>query len=152
MEYLSQYEYSITYIRGEDNTVADALSRMPVSDAEPLTVAATFSIENDPTLCTKIWKGYTEDTWCTGIMDDLKQGVINKKLDIKLQNGLLFVGSHLIIPKYLDLRESLYRLAHNHLGHFGGEKSYTSLRDEFYWPNMRKDLLSAYVPSCTNCQ
>ena len=30
MEYLSQYEYSITYIRGEDNTVADALSQMPV--------------------------------------------------------------------------------------------------------------------------
>ena len=54
MEYLSQYEYSITYIRGEDNTVADALSRMPVSDAELLTIAATFSIENNPTLYTKI--------------------------------------------------------------------------------------------------
>ena len=28
MEYLSQYEYTITYIKGEDNTVADTLSRM----------------------------------------------------------------------------------------------------------------------------
>jgi hypothetical protein len=28
-EFLSQYDMSITYIRGEDNTVADALSRLP---------------------------------------------------------------------------------------------------------------------------
>ena len=28
MEYLLQYEYEIHYVKGEDNTVADALSRL----------------------------------------------------------------------------------------------------------------------------
>jgi hypothetical protein len=27
-----------------------------------------------------------------------------------------------------------------------------SLHNEFYWPNMRKDLITAYVPGCTDCQ
>jgi hypothetical protein len=153
MEYLSQYEHSITYIKGEDNTVADALSQLPIDKAAgPLAVTATFTIENDPKLFSKIRKGYTHNTWCAGILDDLKRGVIDSKLDIKLKNGLLFVGSRLVIPKYLDLREQLFRLAHDHLGHFGGEKTYASLRDEYYWPNMRRDLLTAYVPACAACQ
>ena len=58
MEYLSQYEYSITYIKGEDNTVADALSRMPITEAKPLPISAIFSIKNDLELFTKIQKGY----------------------------------------------------------------------------------------------
>jgi hypothetical protein len=62
------------------------------------------------------------------------------------------VGSRLVIPKYHDLREQLFWLTHDHLGHFRGKKSYVSLRDEFYWPNMRRDLLMAYVPGCADCQ
>lgn len=38
------------------------------------------------------------------------------------------------------------------LGHFGAEKSYETLRHSYYWPNMRKHLETAYVPSCPDCQ
>lgn len=68
------------------------------------------------------------------------------------KNGLLLVGDRLIILKYKDLQEQLFRLAHDHLGHFRGEKLYGSLRNNFYWPNMRKDLINAYIPSCGPCQ
>lgn len=85
-------------------------------------------------------------------MDDLKHGVVDPKLDITFKNGLLFVGGRLIIPKYKDLCEQLFRLTHDHLGHFRGEKSYRLLRDEFYWPNMRRDLINTYIPSCGPCQ
>lgn len=59
MEYLSQYEYSITYIKGEDNSVADALSRLPdpISLATPIN--AVFDIESNPKLFGRIRKGYT---------------------------------------------------------------------------------------------
>lgn len=50
------------------------------------------------------------------------------------------------------IREALFQLAHDTLGHFGTDKSYAALRDAYYWPNMRKQLQHSYVPSCTECQ
>lgn len=38
------------------------------------------------------------------------------------------------------------------IGHFGADKSYASLWDAYYWPNMWLDLEKAYVPLCTDCQ
>lgn len=75
MEYMSQYEYSITYIHGERNTVADALSRLPDSiNEQPLCIiaASMFTIESDPRLITQIKNGYWADPWCVGILDDFK--------------------------------------------------------------------------------
>jgi len=67
-------------------------------------------------------------------------------------NGLWYVGSRLLIPRTGDLREQLFRIAHDSMGHFGADKSYALLRDDYYWPNMRRDLEDAYVPACTECQ
>ena len=57
-----------------------------------------------------------------------------------------------MIPQDLKVCELLYNLAHDTLGHFGFDKSYESLRGSYYWPNMRRDLENAYIPSCTECQ
>jgi hypothetical protein len=104
MEYLSQYEYTITYIPGEDNTVADVLFRLPdengIVDVEACTV---FSIEGDTNWARRIKKGYRLDPWCMGIIDDLARGVLDKKLEISLKNGLLFIGTWLVIPKWKSL-------------------------------------------------
>ena len=54
--------------------------------------------------------------------------------------------------KVLHIREALFFLAHDALGHFGADKSYAALRMSYYWPNMRKHLEQAYVPSCADCQ
>ena len=155
MEYLSQYEYTITYINGEKNTVADTLSRLPDSIDEKelqLTTAAIFEVRSDPKLIQRITKGYRVDPWCSNILNNLNRGVLDNKLNITLKHGLLFIGSWLIIPKYKHLRKHLFQLAHDNLGHFGTEKSYANLRDDYYWPNMRRDLAKGYVPGCIDCQ
>lgn len=153
MEYLSQYKYTINYVKGEDNTVANTLSRMLSKEVPADTeVAAIFTIENDLQVFADIRRGYKEDKWCTAIINDLKWNMINSKLAITWKNGLLFMGGRLMVPKYKDLHEKLYRLVHDNLGHFGGEKSYSSLHNKFYWPNMQNDLLSAYIPGCVDCQ
>jgi hypothetical protein len=54
-----------------------------------------------------------------------------------LTNQLLYVGHRLVIPQNLQVRELLYNL---------------TLRDSYYWPNMRRDLEKAYIPSCSECQ
>jgi len=46
------------------------------------------------------------------------------------------------------LRETLFSLAHDALGHFGFDKTYGSLQEAYYWPNMRWDLEQGYMPSC----
>lgn len=85
-------------------------------------------------------------------MNNIKQGVLDPKLEITLKNGLLFIGKWLVILKYKNICKQLFRLAHNHLSHFGGEKSYASLKNKFYWLNMRRDLMNAYIPGCRPCQ
>jgi hypothetical protein len=68
------------------------------------------------------------------------------------ENELWYLGNHLIIPRFSTLHEDLFCFAHDSLGHFGAKKSYASIRDCYYWPNMCKDLENAYVPACTECQ
>ncbi|RDB24930.1 Transposon Ty3-I Gag-Pol polyprotein [Hypsizygus marmoreus] len=152
MEYLSQYDYDIHYIRGEDNSVADALSRLPSSYTEPQVVAPIWSITSDKSLLDDIKLGYTEDPWTKSLLHDIKHDLILPSSGINLIDDLLFIGDRLVIPKYADLRENLFRLAHDNLGHFGGDKSYATLRSSYYWPNMRRNLVTAYVPQCMECQ
>jgi hypothetical protein len=153
MEYMSQYDCSIDHICGEDNCVADTLSRLPNTiDTPSRIVAGVFEIRSDPTFVQDIKDGYHLDPWCKALASDLARGMTDRKLDITSRNGLIFIGPRLIIPRHKNLQESLFHLAHNNLGHFGSEKSYNALRADFYWPNMRKDLVNAYVPSCADCQ
>lgn len=72
--------------------------------------------------------------------------------NIQMRNGFWFVDDRLFVPKAHGLRETLYRLAHDRLGHFGAQKTYETLRTSYYWPNMRKDLETAYIPACADCQ
>lgn len=74
------------------------------------------------------------------------------KMGIVVRAGLLYVGDRMVIPRIPELRETLFRLAHDSLGYFSGEKSYAALRPSYYWPNMWKELKDLYDPSCEHCQ
>jgi hypothetical protein len=141
------------YIPGPDNTVADALSRLPEDTVPELQlheswgspVAAVLSISTDQTVLNTIKCGYTVGEYCLKIAKSSIPGT-------KCVNGLWYVGDRLLIPRVGDICENLFRLAHDALGHFGADKSYAILRDVYYWPNMRCDLEKAYIPSCQDCQ
>lgn len=199
MEFLSQYDCKIIYIKGENNSVADALSRVPcnlntvtspssllaeqhalpifhnasalgkiasvfsssspnpfsevvtsliasVSQPTPV-VSNVLSVSSDSKLLSEIKKGYLHDPFITS----LKAASPGTSF-ISEQNGFWFIGNRLVIPNVPHIREALFFLAHDALGHFGAEKSYAALRHSYYWPNMRKQLERAYVPSCPECQ
>jgi hypothetical protein len=163
-EFMSQFEIKIVYIKGEDNTVADALSRLPDDEMDPITdaddellpnyeawhastSASILNISADAKFLNDIRLGYATDPFC--------QKMIGSKASfpsLTNVNDLWYVGDRLLVPKVTDVRESLFRLAHDSLGHFGAEKSYAALRDSYYWPGMRRDLERAYVPACIDCQ
>ena len=151
-EFLSEYDFDIVYVKGGDNTVVDALSRMPeegegTSGRTFTTVAAVLSVSMDPKICDEIRVGYTSDSFCQKLLlnrDSLPS--------VKVIDGLIYISSRLVIPRVGTIREDLFRMAHDSLGHFGAEKSYANLRSAYYWPRMRAELEDAYVPGCDACQ
>jgi len=138
MEYMAHYDMEIMYIKGKDNTMADALSRLPnsVDGEETLMVATLLSVATDGSLLESICDRYRMDLFCKRI--HVVQGSID---GIEWREGLLYIGGRLG-----TLRKDLFRLTHNTLGHFGFDKLYVSLRDSYYWPNMQRDLKDAYIP------
>jgi hypothetical protein len=150
-EFLLQYEINIP---DPDNTVADALSRLPddttvippmLHESWRSPIAAILSIATDQTVLDAIKCRYASDDYC------IKISKFNIS-DTKCMNGLWYIGDRLLIPRIGDIRKNLFRLAHDCLGHFGTDKSYAVLRDAYYWPNMRHDLKKAYIPSCEHCE
>jgi hypothetical protein len=157
-EFMSQFEMSITYIKAEENTVADALSRLPeerdAGSEAPLwqtwmtgRVATVMAVGADAKFLADIRSGYEQDEFCQKIIKGK-----SKVPGISSVDGLWYIGSRLLVPRTGDVREQLFRLAHDTLGHFGTNKTYGTLRGSYYWPNMRKDLEEAYIPVCQDCQ
>lgn len=154
---MSQYDCCISYIRGEDNTVADALSQLPEKTFEDemviephvawsgKAVGAILRVATDAAVLAEIVAGYKQDSFCV----KLKEAGMK---DIRQINSLWYVGDRLVIPRVGNIRENLFRLAHDEMGHFGSDKCYATLRDTYYWPNMRRDLEDSYIPGCNDCQ
>lgn len=148
-EFLAHYNHEIIYIKGDNNTVADALSHLPnsIDIAPPVPTTSILSVHIDPTLLKSIVDGYEIDPFCIKLANN------DKSIEgIKWVHGLLYVGNCLVIPRIGTLQEDLFHLTHDSLRHFGFDKSYASLRDTYYWPNMQRDLLEAYIPACPDCQ
>jgi hypothetical protein len=110
-------------------------------------VAATLSISADGELLNMIRAGYATNPWCKWITD-----AKIKLHGICVTDGLFYAGDRLIIPRSSNVHELLFHLTHDVLGHFGFTKSYGSLCDSFFWPNMCQDLKLAYIPACADCQ
>lgn len=68
------------------------------------------------------------------------------KEELSVQNGVLFRGDRVVIPKALRTE----MLARVHSSHIGGEACYRQARDTLYWPGMRADIID-FVGKCTVC-
>ena len=150
-EEMGQYDFEIVYVGGETNEAADALSRLP-DDCDLLLMTPVIAtvhslkISAHPEWLQRIKEGYKNDSWCR------KLNEATSFHGIRTENDLWYVGNRLIIPRVREIREGLFRLAHDSRGHFGFDKSYAALRDCYYWPNMRKEIETMYIPSCESCQ
>lgn len=140
LETLSQFNLDFKYLRGEDNTVADALSR--VEDVASCGIRSTF----DEELRREIKQGYESDTFCTRLNSTLplRQGT-------ECRDGLIFIEDRLVIPNVGKLRHRLIEQTHEALGHLGVLKTTSQLRSEFFWPDMGGDV-QRFVSHCDKCQ
>ena len=111
----------------------------------PIPVSTVLSLAMDMSVLMDICASYLLNSLCTKIVNSKATGVKNV-------DGLWYIGSHLVIPWYKDLQENLFCMSHDCLGHFRTDKSYATLCDSYYWPNMQQDLEMVYVLGCIDCQ
>jgi hypothetical protein len=59
-----------------------------------------------------------------------------------IQEGLLFKGNQLSIPKF-SMRDNLLKEKHNGglVGYFGHDNTFAQLRSSYYWPGMRTKVI-----------
>jgi hypothetical protein len=101
MEFLSQYDASIRYLPGDQNTVADALSRLP--DTETTTIASIFAqtrghkirtrFELEDAILDEVKQGYALDPF-TEKLTSASSGIQN----VTNKNSFWFIDKHLVIP------------------------------------------------------
>jgi Integrase zinc binding domain len=108
----------------------------------PTTSTSAISIDDE--LLTSIQNNYLSDPWCAILLS-----ASSSLQNLMFNDGLWFIGDHLVIPAGDNICECIFHLAHNSSGHFGFFKMYKSIRNSFFWPGMHKDLEYGYIPSCT---
>ena len=122
-----RFTYTISHIPGKELTVADALSRAPVSN--PTSADTQFNSEVDAYVnlvlasfpatekqLRHIQEAHTEDVVCSQVSKYCTEGWPNKDLvpnalkpyfqfagELNVQKGLLLKGSRIVIPTSLQL-------------------------------------------------
>ena len=148
MDTLAEFDYTVKYIPGPSNRVADALSRQ-------LCALATSSPVNS-VLQTKIIAAYSQDPTVTTMIQALRSESPPDNLDLSLSpSGLLLdlttSTPRVYVPDSPALHSALLHEAHDAAGHFGADKTLDLLNRQYYWPRMRQSV-EAYVRSCESCQ
>ena len=148
---LSEYNYTIEYQKGENNAVADTLSRHPVEEAKEMELTGL------PML------GITITTDWVAAMQRASNEIMNirDKLEIgdaKTHEKFTMIDARdyritkdrirLYVPE--ELRYEIVSETHRNLCHMGIDKTMSALKETYYFPKMR-DFVTKYVSRCINC-
>lgn len=145
VETLQAFTFSIKHKKGVANKVADALSRITLTTSQ--IQLETMGISN--------LKGMYDDD---ADFKDIYQACTNlderynrEYADFLIQEGLLFKGGQLCIPKS-SMRDNIIQEKHHGAlsGHFGLDKTLELVRRNYFWPKLQKDVRK-FVEECTIC-
>ncbi|KAK8936665.1 hypothetical protein KSP39_PZI012024 [Platanthera zijinensis] len=172
LEFIKDYDMDIHYHPGKANVVADALSRKSVGGAAPLynirllrelekaeiipLMTATdkqsqlFQMQIHYTLKDKILEATPKDTFLMNMIEKVKRG---ENQSFTEQNGLVLMNGRLCVPNVDSLRKEILYEAHNtpYSIHPGRTKMYHDLKEDYWWPGMKKDVIT-HIASCHTCQ
>ena len=164
---LAQYDVHIKYLRGKENVIADALSRVASLKSEhvdcndslsniekipvhQITQTAPASperlqelreaTEKDPSL--RLLAKTVHEGWPKTIKDcpHSIQSYWYFRDQITCEDGIIYKGTRLIIPK--SERASTLKVLH--MGHYAVDKMSLRARETVYWPGINEDIRYTY--------
>jgi len=137
VEFIETFPYVIKYKQGQENVVADALSRMYVLLNTLNTKLLGFEY---------IKELYLDDHDFGAIYDTWKVSAKDKYFR---HDRFLFKENKLCVPN-CSLRELLMH-GGGLMGHFGITKTLKVLHEYFYWPNKKRDV-QRMCDRCITCR
>jgi hypothetical protein len=164
---LLNYDLDIVYTKGKFMHIADYLSRFypKLNQQPPEEEKCLKSIIHSLNVSDERLIGFKQATEKDGILKALivyyKNGWPNDKSkipedirfyfkhrnDIFVENGLVFMGDRLIVPK--SLRSEMLVVLHE--AHFGIVKTKRRAKELLYWPNMMNEIEN-YIGCCSLCE
>lgn len=160
--FLSGFDYSFQYIKGEKNGGADGLSRLPlncetkdietedyfhfiVEDQIPVSADDLRKEIRKDNILSKVYL-YTRDGW-PEIIDGEFKSFKSRANEISIDRGILMWGYRAIIPD--KFRKQLMDEIHG--GHTGMSKMKSLARQYFWWPGLDKEIEN-FVNNCDTCK
>lgn len=128
-EILSEYDFTLEYLPGQQNAAADALSRR--SDLAPKKGDGS-TIENK------------KHQYCETLLPADKWKTIRRAEKIE---------SHQVLIENPEKQLEILKNRHDSItaGHFGIRKTLELIKRDYFWPKMRQ-FVKNYVKSCVTCQ
>ena len=168
LELIKDYDCTINYHPGKANVVADALSRKErlnmvtsseelIKEFEKLEIevcytdsvdARIYTLTFQPELLEKIRRCQEE------VMKQDADNLTGEELSThKDDKGILRFSSRIWIPNVTELKRDILQEAHSgrYSIHPGSTKMYRDLKENFWWPDMKKDI-AEWVSKCFTCQ
>lgn len=165
--YLSSFDFTIEYIKGETNINADFLSRLPTKCAdfkdEPDDEKLTYVnfMETSNVIDAKVIKSETyKDETLNKIIGFVKNGwpttksikipdlapYLHRQNELNIERDILMWGYRVVVP--VSLRKEILQQLHE--SHSGIVKMKAKARSHFWWPSLDRDI--EYVAnSCNQC-
>uniref|UniRef100_A0A670KGS1 Gypsy retrotransposon integrase-like protein 1 n=1 Tax=Podarcis muralis TaxID=64176 RepID=A0A670KGS1_PODMU len=157
-EFFADFDFKIEYIPGDNNVMADALSRKPQYLEEAAPSAAKHIFAPEAWACASatvdldaVRRALQEDPFAQAKMEEVHKGTA-KDDEFQIRDGLLIRKGALYVPGD-DLRARVLQQLHDAptAGHFGKEKTVELVARDFWWPKMRGEVAD-YVSRCDTCQ
>ena len=143
VEFLQEFSFEIKYTLGKKNQVVDALSRRGVALAITLVQSS---------LLDEILQKILMDTFFGTLILEIQNQREHKSLeDYIWKEGLLYFNGRLCILN--ELQKQILKEAHETplAAHRGYHKMFASLKEQFFWPKMKKYILE-FCKQCLVCQ